>query len=60
MTVTDSNGAQSKSTTTANISIPANGQNGDDDGGGIPGFETIFVIMALAFIVYYKRKKREY
>ena len=63
LTVTDSNGAQSEITTTVSISIPTNGQNGDngddDDDGGIPGFETIFVLIALAFVVLYIRKKRK-
>ena len=59
LTVTDSNGAQSKSTTYVNISIAANGQNGDGKDGEIPGFETIFVIMAIAFILICTLKKRK-
>jgi parallel beta-helix repeat protein len=59
LTVTDSNGAQSKSTTYVNISIAANGQNGDGKDGEIPGFETIFIIMAIAFILIYTLKKRK-
>jgi parallel beta-helix repeat protein len=56
LTVFDNNGEQSNSTTYAAINIQPNGQNGNDDG---PGFEIILVIIALALIVFYRRKKRK-
>lgn len=57
LTVSDNNGEQT-STTTFVIINQKNAQNGDDDG-GIPGFETILVIMAIALIMLLKGKKRK-
>ena len=59
LTITDNNGlqTQTKGTTYANISEQVNG--GSNGGGnGVPGFEVIFVIMAIAVILFFKRYKR--
>ncbi|MCK4902955.1 MAG: PKD domain-containing protein, partial [Thermoplasmatales archaeon] len=58
LTVTDSNGEQTKITTYANIEIAAgqNGDNGEEDN-GIPSFEAVFVIIAIALILFYKKRK---
>ncbi len=57
LTISDNNGLQSKGATYANISKKVNG--GSNGGGkGIPGFEVIFVIMAIAAILFFKRYKR--
>lgn len=62
LTVTDGNGEQTNVTTYVNIGSQVNGQNGGEDGAnedkGIPGFETIFVLMAIVFIVLHRRYKR--
>jgi parallel beta-helix repeat protein len=60
LTVKDGHGEQSKSTTSVNVQ--AEGQNGKEDGdkdNGIPGFELVFVITAIIFILLLKRKKRK-
>ena len=59
LTVADSNGAQSKITTYVNISMQANGQNGGS--GSIektPGFEVIYVILSITFILLFRRSKK--
>ncbi|MCK4996239.1 MAG: PKD domain-containing protein [Thermoplasmatales archaeon] len=58
LTVTDGNGEQTKITTYANIEIAAgqNGDNGEEDN-GIPSFEAVFVIIAIALILFYKKRK---
>lgn len=54
LTVIDSNGEKSNNTTFVNIVAQDDDQNGGN--GKIPGFETVFVIFAIAFILFYKRK----
>lgn len=57
LSVTDSNGLQSKRTTYANISEQVNG--GSNGGGnGTPGFEVILVIIAILSILALKRKRK--
>ena len=57
LTVIDSHGEKSSSTTWINIILQADDKNGGEGKDGkIPGFETIFVILAVAFILFYKRK----
>ena len=52
LTVTDGNGEQTKIATYANIELEdsQNGTNGDEDN-GVPGFEAVFVIIAIAFFI---------
>lgn len=65
LTVVDNHGEQSVSNTNAEITSGNGGQNGgneSDNGGddkGIPGFETILFIIATAFILVLKYKKRK-
>jgi len=57
LTVIDSNGEKSSNTTFVNIVAQDDDQNdGNGKDGRIPGFETVFVIVAIAFILFYKRK----
>jgi len=59
LTVTDSHGEQTKITTHVSIGSQVNGQNGNGgEDNGIPGFETIIGIIAVAFIVFFRRFKR--
>ena len=62
LTVKDGHGEQSKSTTSVNVQAEGQNENGEEDGdkdNGIPGFELVFVIIAIAFILFYKCKKRK-
>ncbi|MCK4364939.1 MAG: PKD domain-containing protein [Thermoplasmatales archaeon] len=58
LTVTDGNGEQTKIATYVNIELgdSQNGDNGDEDN-GIPSFEAVFVIIAIALILFYKKRK---
>jgi parallel beta-helix repeat protein len=57
LTVIDSNGEKSSNTTFVKIVAQDDDQNGGNGKDGrIPGFETVFVIVAIAFILFYKRK----
>jgi len=63
LTVTDSYNEQSKSTTYAIISTqsvddPVNGKDDEDGPIVIPGFEIFFVIMALIFVIFIKKRRR--
>ena len=58
LTVTDSNGEQTKITTTVNIEASVNGQSGGgntEEEKGIPGFEVLLVFIAIAFILFVKK-----
>jgi parallel beta-helix repeat protein len=57
LTVTDSYGNQSTSTTYAVITSQS---NGGTDGDGIPGFEAIIFLIAIALIIFYKRSKKNF
>ena len=58
LTVTDSHGEQHTSETTVNIAAESNGQGGSgNDKWVIPGFEVVFIILAIAIILFYKREK---
>jgi len=62
LTVKDSNGEQTKITTSVSVQVESQNGNGGEDGdkdNGIPGFELVFVIIAIAFILFIKRKKRK-
>ena len=57
LTVIDNHGEQSKSTTNVNITLKAEDQNGGNkDNGEIPGFEIVIVLIAIAILVFWKRK----
>ena len=60
LTVVDSHGEQSKSTTYANITAEGSNQNGNGDTGnkGIPGFELIILIIAIIVILLLKQNKK--
>ncbi len=58
LTVIDNHGAQSKVSTSVNITLKANNQNeGNDENKETPGFETIFILIALTILVFLKRKR---
>lgn len=57
LTVFDSHGFQNKAETYVNISKQVYGQSGKDN--GIPGFEIIFILISIAFVLFYKRKKEK-
>ena len=60
LTVTDSNGAQSKITTNANISMHTNGENGSNGSTDkTPGFEAFYVIISITLILFFSRKKNK-
>jgi len=61
LTVIDSYTDKTKSTTYVNISVQVDDQNGNSGKEkGIPGFETIFIILATVFILIYTKKKVRY
>ncbi len=58
LTVIDNHGAQSKVSTNVNITLKANNQNeGNEENKEVPGFETIFILIALTILVFIKKKK---
>jgi PKD repeat protein len=60
LNVIDSHGEKTSSITYVNIKAQTDSQNGSNENDDkTPGFETIFVIFAMAFILLYKKKKRK-
>jgi parallel beta-helix repeat protein len=59
LTLTDSQSKSSTISTYANISIQPSSQNGDGGTIGIPGFEIIFMLVAIVFVLLWKRKRYE-
>ena len=60
LTVADSHGEQHTSETTVNIASESNSQgDSGNDKWVIPGFEVIFIILAIAIILFYIREKRK-
>ncbi len=58
LTVNDNHGEQSKSSTYVKITMKVEDQNGGNkENRKTPGFETVIVIMAISFLVFWKRKK---
>ena len=58
LTIIDNHGAQSKSYTYVNISQRTNNQNGENSKNSeTPGFEIIFVIIAVLILVFFKKNK---
>jgi len=56
----DSHGEKTSNITYVNIIAQTNLQNGSNENDDkTPGFETIFVLLAIAFILLYKQKKRK-
>ena len=60
LTVADSEGEESTSSTECNVTIDNSNQNNGDNNNekdkGLPGFELIIVLIAIALIIFYKRR----
>ena len=59
LTVVDSFGEKSISTTYADITSDTNGQNGGENNKKTPGFEIIFTFIAVIFLIIVNKKKKE-
>jgi len=60
LTVTDSQGNPTTISTYANVGVQPTDQNGDvGENGGTPGFELIFVVIAIAFVLLWRREVKK-